>query len=158
MSVHTLVVLFFSFIADQRWHHKPDNHDKNSALSHLSMLFSDTSNAHCLTSYTSTTQTTEHNGRPNINKRQSSKAILRWPTRDGQRVGLSSAFVPFVNPQMRQNLASVINSDPQREQNILLLTLPRLRLQEGKRWETLHSASRQLVSDITLKIRKGSGN
>ena len=75
----------------------------------------------------------------------------------------SSIFVPVVNPQTRQDLASVINSDPQREQNILLLTLHRtlrlrLRLQEGKRWETLRNASRQLVSDITLKIRKGSGN
>ena len=77
-------------------------------------------------SYTSTTQTTEHNGRPNINKQQSSKAILRWwPTRDGLRVGLSSAFVQFVNPQTWQNLASMIlNSDPQREQNILLLKPP----------------------------------
>ena len=75
-------------------------------------------------------------------------------------MGLSS-FVPFVNPQTRQNLASVINSDPQREQNILLLTLHRtlrlrFRLLERKRWETLRSTSRQLVSDITLKIRRGS--
>ena len=72
-------------------------------------------------------------------------------------------FVPVVNPQTRQDLASVINSDPQREQNILLLTVHRtlrlrLRLQEGKRWETLRNTSRQLVSDITVKIRKGSGN
>ena len=74
----------------------------------------------------------------------------------GLRVGLSS-FISFVNQQTRQNLASVINSDPQREQNILLLTLHRtlrlrLRLQEEKRWETLRSASRQLVSDITLLL------
>ena len=88
--------------------------------------------------------------------------LADWAASSTLRVGLSS-FVPFVNPQTRQNLASVINSGPQREQNNLLLTLRRtlrlrLRLQEGKRWETLRSASRQLVSDKTLKIRKGSGN
>ena len=119
------------------------------------------SQVHSLMSYTSTTQTKEHNG-PNIKQHvQSSKVKgnLTMAHKGRAKRGLSS-FVPFVNPQTRQNLASVINSGPQREQNILLLTFHqtlrlRLRLQEGKRWETLRSASRQLVKRHNTKNPQG---
>ena len=143
MSVHTFVVLLFSVADQSRWHHK-DNHDGNSALLHHQCFFL----WYIYRKFTVSWATLPSHRLQNItdqtysNRAQKSKAILRWPTRDGLRVGLSS----FVNPQKRQNLASVINSDPQREQNILPLTLHgtlrlRLRLQEGKRRETAQCLS-----------------